>query len=35
MKYNASKAGAEAYYLLDDNDYNALMNKLRVDEPRA
>ncbi len=28
MKENAAKANAEAYYLLDDNDYITLKNKL-------
>ena len=30
MKYNALKVGVEAYYLLNDNDYNTLINKLIV-----
>ncbi len=29
MKYNASKAGAKAYYLLEEKEYEALMMKLK------
>ena len=28
MKYNALRAGTEAYYLLDDKDYKTVMGKL-------
>lgn len=31
MKQNALKAGVETYYLLDDKDYNVLMNKLMAE----
>lgn len=30
MKYNASKAGTEVYYLLNDEDYKALTSKLII-----
>ena len=30
MKHNALKVGVKAYYLLNDNDYSALINKLMI-----
>ncbi len=30
MKHNALKVGVKAYYLLNDNDYSALISKLMI-----